>query len=122
MAHPGLCAFRDEAILSDAHVAAKALRALLKGAASGDPYCLLAQRQDESEAVAVRHFVLGHYRGSGPCVTILARSSYDPPFLSIDSQDGDFSWAVDVSLVAELFRALADQPGDSPGQTPNRVS
>ena len=89
---------------------------MLSRAASGDAFCLLAEKGEDGAATcAVRHFVLGHFRGSGPRLAILARSSYCAPVLSYDQEDGDLSWAVDLSLVAELFRDLSETPGDLEG-------
>jgi hypothetical protein len=112
LAHPELCAETHQLFIEHIRLATKELRTFLSKAASGSAHCLWWARRVVSpegeeglEEDAKRHFMLCHFRGSGPRVALLAAAS-----LSIDhvlecttDDIDDYMWKMDITLCGRSF-------------------
>lgn len=88
----------------------------MKDKASASFHCLLVESgAGDSVVHQARYFSLGHYRGASPRISLLARCSFASPNVSFDQVGGDFSWAIDITFVGEIFRDLAGADLDSDG-------
>ena len=75
LAHPGICAKRDAAVLPDVHGAVKVLRARLAKCDRASAHCLQASGADGVPLHTV-YFGLAHFRASRPRVALLANAQF----------------------------------------------
>ena len=104
VAHPGTCAQRDAAFIHQARAAAAKLQHFLCKASNGSFHVLYAMSED-GDTLSKEHFVLAHYRGSGPRMSMLSPCELSTDFtISMVCADDGFPWEIDVTFVMRLFK------------------
>ena len=104
LAHPGLCSEKDAAHLPTIHVATRSLRRLIKHMPQASAFCLWSVGADD-RILHTEYFLLSHFRGSGPCVGVLAEATRTlNGYLEVrQTCVGGFQDTLDISLVGRFF-------------------